>query len=72
MKKTSDKYHKRNADDLNTLLQRLSHGAVAKIRPGQIFGPFGVPGAPLFTAEIDLFIGKVSRNLRVSSADNEA
>ena len=37
---------------------------LTSLNAGEIRGPFTVPGAPLFNAPIDLFVGKVSRNLR--------
>jgi hypothetical protein len=64
---TNDEYHSRNAADLGFFLCRLSHGEVAKVEVAQIHGPFDVPGAPLLAPGAQppqLFIGKVSRNLR--------
>jgi hypothetical protein len=29
-----------------------------------IYGPITVPGSPILKAKVDLFIGKVSRNIR--------
>jgi hypothetical protein len=66
--KTSDDKHSRNGTDLDTFVKRLSHGAVSAIRPGGIYGPFAVPGAPLLSPGVALFVGKVSRNLRTSCA----
>ena len=66
--KTSDNMHTRNADDLNTFVKRLSHGSVTAIRSGGIYGPFLVPGAPLVSAKVPLFVGKVTRNLRTKGA----
>lgn len=62
--KTSDDKHARNAVDLDAFARRLSHGSVTSVRTGAIHGPFLVPGAPLLTASVDLYITKVSRNLR--------
>jgi hypothetical protein len=64
--KTSDHKHARNAADLNTFVKRLSHGSVTAVHRGGIEGPFAVPGAPLFSSKVDLFLGKVYRSLRTS------
>jgi len=53
-----------NAIDLGRFVKRLSHGAATSLDAGELHGPFAVPGAPLLAAPIDLFIGKVSRNMR--------
>lgn len=66
---TNDEYHRRNAADLGLFVRRLSHGAVANVEPAQIHGPFAVPGAPLLAGGAflpQLFVAKVSRNLRKS------
>ena len=62
--KTSDDRHVRNAEDLNTFAKRLSHGSVTTVHRGGIEGPFAVPGAPLLSAKVALFLGKVYRSLR--------
>ena len=66
--KTKDANHRRNAADLDLFLRRLSHGGVVSLAVGEIRGPFALPGAPLLQDSVALFIGKVSRNLRVKSA----
>lgn len=63
-RETRDENHERNAADLDRFAHRISHGSVQSIQTGTIVGPFAVPGTPLFSNEIHLFIGKVSRNLR--------
>jgi len=67
--KTRDERHQRNAADLNRFVQRLSNGVVNEIRAGQICGPFTVPGAPLIKGGVQLFVGKVRRNLREKAQD---
>ena len=62
--KTNDKKHQRNASDLNTFVLHISHGKTSKVEPGLIYGPFRVPGSPILKNEIDLFVSKVSRNIR--------
>ena len=65
---TNDKKHAKNATDLNTFIKRISHGSVEALSAGEIVGPFEVPGMPLLSESPPLFVGKVSRNLRDSSA----
>jgi hypothetical protein len=67
---TADEYHERNTRDLNTFVKRLSHGTVSKIAVGEIAGPFVVPGSPLFGSKVQLFIGKVTRNIRTINSSN--
>jgi hypothetical protein len=64
---TDDDMHARNAMDLNIFIKRLTHGSLTAVQPGVIYGPFVVPGKPVLSAEIDLYLGKVSRNLREKS-----
>jgi hypothetical protein len=64
--KTADRQHLRNANDLNSFLSCLSHGAVTGLGDEKICGPFVVHGAPLLTRPVRLFIGKVTRNIRTS------
>ncbi|MCP5178421.1 MAG: hypothetical protein H6994_00760 [Pseudomonadales bacterium] len=61
--KTSDEKHAANAADLNHFVQRLTGGAVQRIGK-TLAGPFQVPGIPLVSPDIRLYIGKVTRNLR--------
>lgn len=53
-----------NAIDLGRFVKRLSHGAFKSVGPGDIVGPFPLPGAPLLAGGVDFYIGKISRNLR--------
>ncbi|MEQ1628600.1 MAG: hypothetical protein ABL965_14475 [Nitrospira sp.] len=62
--KTSDEKHDANAGDLNCFVARLSHGAVTSVQPEYLYGPFTVPGAPLLSTKVNLFVGKATRNLR--------
>ncbi|MEO8937439.1 MAG: hypothetical protein ABI277_00635 [Burkholderiaceae bacterium] len=62
--RTVDKKLLLNAIDLGRFVKRLSHGAFKAVNPGDIVGPFRVPGAPLLAGGIDFYIGKISRNLR--------
>jgi hypothetical protein len=58
---TVDKNHDRNAGDLQQFLHRLAGDPVERLIDGQLYGPFSLPGAH----GIELFVGKVKRNLRV-------
>ena len=62
--KTFDDKHARNAADLDAFVRRLSHRSVTSVRSGAVHGPFLVPGAPLLTTSVQLYIAKVSRHLR--------
>ncbi|GAB1723009.1 MAG: hypothetical protein NTNFB01_19050 [Nitrospira sp.] len=62
--KTLDEKHEQNARDLTHFVARLSHGAVKSVQAEYLYGPFTVPGAPLFSKKVDLFVGKATRNLR--------
>lgn len=62
--KTNDNKHLQNAEDLNKFVKRISHGVLSSVQDGKIYGPFVVPGTPILTTRVELFIGKVSRNRR--------
>jgi hypothetical protein len=66
--KTSDKNHLRNTSDLRAFVTRLSHGAVTAVPTGSIQGPFTVPGGPLISTAVALYVGKVTRCIRSSAA----
>jgi len=61
---TTDKKHGRNEIDLNSFVRHISDGRVSKVEPGSIYGPFNVAGLPILSTQIDLYIGKVTRNIR--------
>lgn len=61
---TSDLKHEINARDLRSFAHRLSHGSIAELAPGRLYGPVLVPGAPLFETVPRLYIGKARRDLR--------
>lgn len=50
-----------NAQDLDRFVTRLSRGAVSEVVPGTLYGPFTVPGAPLFAKPAALYLGKAVR-----------
>ena len=52
-----------NHKDLVRFINRISHGAVTEVRSGILYGPFTVPGAPLFDAPAALYFGKAVRRL---------
>jgi hypothetical protein len=62
--KTNDEKHRRNAADLEAFLQRLSRDGGKPETLNGLRGPFTVPGSPLLTSQVRLYVGKVSRNLR--------
>lgn len=57
--KTSQEKIETNTLDLNNFMKRLSNGAVSSIFPGKLYGPFIMPGLPLFDSVPDLYIGKI-------------
>jgi hypothetical protein len=61
---TADRKHDANAKDLDQFISRLSHGKVTAVEVGQLYGPFNVPGKPLLSSTVDLYIGKARRNIR--------
>jgi len=50
-----------NAHDLEKFVVRLSRGAVSAVVPGALYGPFTVPGSPLFEKPAALYLGKAVR-----------
>lgn len=62
--RTLTEKHQANAVDLDNFVKRLSHGAATFIATGKLHGPFTVPGAPLFSNPVKLFLGKAVRDLR--------
>lgn len=62
-RKTDDEKHRMNAADLNRFLSRLSHDSAHTLGT-QLVGPFFVPGSPLLSKRIRLYVGKVTENLR--------
>lgn len=63
-RRTSDDRHRQNAEDLDRFVQRLSHGRVETVGDGGLVGPFTFPEFVSGDALVQLYIGKVSRNLR--------
>lgn len=63
-RKTDDQKHDSNAADLDRFVADLSGGHVNRVVPGQLFGPFFVPGYPLTSTRIALYLAKVVRNIR--------
>ena len=52
---------KQNADDLDAFVDALPGGQTPKVTPGQLVGPFSVPGNQHFAGTDALFIGKCQR-----------
>jgi hypothetical protein len=61
---TTDKNHKRNAADLDNFLSRVVGGPFGPATDGQIYGPC----VPRGTEGVQLFVGKVTRNIRAGNA----
>ena len=62
--KTLDRKHARNSKDLARFINRLSRGEYSSLNSGEIVGPVRVPGYPLVSANVDFYVGKISRNIR--------
>lgn len=58
---TTDEKHEQNRIDFNNFIERLSNGEIKKIESGKIYGPFKIPGKPLFDNPPEIFIGKANR-----------
>ena len=52
-----------NAQDLDRFIRRISNGTVTHVVSGVLYGPFTVPGAPLFEKPAELYFGKAIRRL---------
>jgi len=61
---THDGKHELNARDLDNFVVRLTRGVVKSVEVGLLYGPFSLPGDPLFSNNTKLFIGKAARYLR--------
>ncbi len=61
---TQDAKHERNAADLVRFLHRLGDESIEHLMDGKLYGPFLPPGA----SGVDLFVGKVKRDLRHGDA----
>lgn len=59
--RTKDDKLAANAADLDAFIGRLTAGAVPAVRAGRLYGPFTVPGAPLFSDRTHLYVGKAVR-----------
>lgn len=62
--KTDDGMHQKNSADLDNFLWRISDGKASAGETDQLFSPLYVPGEPLFSANTDLYLGKVQRDIR--------
>lgn len=54
----------RQLDSDGRFLVRLSQGLVSTVGDRGMVGPFHVPGQPLFSLPLDLYVAKAIRNLR--------
>jgi hypothetical protein len=64
--RTDDIKHQKNSTDLNDFLRTLTGDQSARLDPGQLVGPFRVPGNDDIPKEVVLFIGKAVRNTRLA------
>lgn len=62
--KTQDERHVKNTGDLAAFVRRLTHQESLVVETGKLLGPFQVPGEPLVSRSVSLYIGKVSRCTR--------
>jgi hypothetical protein len=61
---TEDRKHAENATALDKFANRLTAQAVETVAPGQMHGPFHVPGNEHIPGGIPLYFGKCTRNIR--------
>ena len=66
--KTSDDNHSRNTQDLLNFVKALAPGSASEVKSGELYGPFAVPGGRLLKVLPELYVGKVTRNLRAAGA----
>jgi hypothetical protein len=60
---TDERHRIRNRHDLDLFLRRLTGGAVRQLARGELVGPFRVPGNAHLPGDIDLYVGKIRREL---------
>jgi hypothetical protein len=65
---TKDAKRATNAADLDAFVVRLTSGTISKIAPPHLYGPIRVPGTPLFDRVPQLYMGKVTRDIRMKPA----
>ncbi len=63
-KKTSDKRHKINQQDLDAFVCRLTRGTMPGLAEAELAGPILIPGNSLLAPAVRFYIGKITRNLR--------
>lgn len=68
--KTTDENHARNTQDLQNFMNALSPEVVSQVVVGKLYGPFSVPGGKILKSKIELYIGKVTRNLRPAGSSS--
>jgi hypothetical protein len=67
-KKTDDKNHLRNSQDLLDFMNALKPGVSSEVKSGELYGPFVVPGGKLLKRSPEFYVGKVTCNLRAAGA----
>jgi hypothetical protein len=59
LQKTKESARRRNREDLDLFVRRLTAGESQRLYRGQLLGPLSVPGHP----GVELFLGKIRRDL---------
>jgi hypothetical protein len=65
--RTSPTKRRRNRQDLDSFVARLTNGEVTHLRRGDLLGPLRVPGTDLIPGSVDLYLGKIRRELRAQA-----
>ena len=61
--RTKEVNRRRNREDLDRFVRRLSGGEVQRLKRGELAGPWRVPGSAFVPGDVDLYVGKVRRQL---------
>jgi len=61
--KTSEQLLAENHADLSRFVARLSSGSIAAVERGVLYGPFAMPGEPLFEKPAAFYVGKAVHRL---------
>jgi hypothetical protein len=61
--KTAAQLLAENHADLSRFVARLSSGSITSVETGVLYGPFALPGEPLFEKPAAFYVGKAVRRL---------
>jgi hypothetical protein len=50
---------KKNSIDIDKFIERFTSGAETKMLPGKLYGPYKIPGQPLFQTLPELYLGRI-------------